>query len=110
MLNKLDTPIVEMETVKKYPKGRRPRIKPDGRLEDLNILDVLRLKVGGRVVMVYNVNTIDDLVNGSTGTVVAFEYNGKSEVDCIIVRFDKDLSMNRKKLPQCYVDVKKLEK
>ena len=37
-----------------------------------------------------NVNTFDDLVNGSTGTIIAFEYNKKNEVECIIVRFDKD--------------------
>ena len=30
------------------------------------------------------------MVNGSTGTIIAFEYNKKSEVECIIVRFDKD--------------------
>ena len=94
MLSKLKTPLVEIEAIKLYPKGRTPIIKSGGRLEDLNVLDVLKVKIGARVVMVYNVNTIDDLVNGSTGTVKAIEYNEKKEVDCIIVKFDKD-SMGR---------------
>ena len=29
-------------------------------------------------------------MNGSTGTVIAFEYNKKKQIHCIIVRFDKD--------------------
>ena len=92
---KLQIPtLLELEAIKQYPKGRKPYIKPDGRLEDLNILDILKVKVGARVVMVFNVDTLDDLCNGSTGTIIAFEYNQKKEVDCIIVRFDKE-SMGR---------------
>ena len=37
--------------------------------------------------MVYNVDTIDDLVNGSTGTIIGFE-SDISNIECIIVKFD----------------------
>ena len=90
MLSKLNTPLIEIEAIKIYPKGRKPNIKPDGRIEDLSVLDILKVKVGARVVMVYNVNTIDDLVNGSTGTIVGVEFNNKNNVECIVVKFDKD--------------------
>ena len=90
MLSKLNTPLVQIEAIKRYPKGRKPVIKDDGRIEDLNVLNVLKVKIGARVVMVYNVDTIDDLVNGSTGTIRAIEYNQNNEVYCIIVQFDKD--------------------
>ena len=91
MLSKLAMPkMLELEAIKRYPKGRRPYIKPDGRLEDLNILDVLKVKIGARVVMVFNVDTLDDLCNGSTGTIIAFEYNEKKDVECIIVQFDME--------------------
>ena len=80
----------EIEAGKAYPKGRKPLVKRDGRLEDLNVLNVLKIKIGCRVVMVFNVDVIDDLVNGSTGTVIGFEYNKKKNVECIIVKFDKD--------------------
>ena len=90
MLSKTAVKLEEIGALKTYPKGRKPNIKPDGRLEDLNILNILKVKVGCRVVMVFNVDVIDDLVNGSTGTVIAFEYNKNKQVHCIIVRFDKD--------------------
>ena len=90
MLSKLNTTLFETEAIKRYPKGRKPIIKSGGRIEDLNVLDVLSVKVGARVVLVYNVNTIDDLVNGSTGTIVAIESDENGGVKCIIVKFDKD--------------------
>ena len=52
MLEKLDTPMVTIEAIKNYPKGRRVTLKEDGRIEDLNVLNILRVKVGARVVMV----------------------------------------------------------
>ena len=92
MLSELNTYEVSINADKDYPRGRKPFIRQDGRLEDLNVLDVLKVKVGARVVMVFNVNSIDDLVNGSTGTILGIEYNSNSSVECIIVKFDKESS------------------
>ena len=92
MISQIETSTAEIEARKFYPKGRKPFIKPDGRLEDLNILDVLKIKVGARVLMIFNVNSIDDLVNGSTGTVVGLECDEKENIECIIVKFDKESS------------------
>ena len=94
MLNQLKTPLVQAEAIKLYPKGRKPTFSSGGRIEDLNVLNILKVKLGARVVMVYNVNTIDDLVNGSTGTIIGLEFNSEKELECIIVRFDKE-SMGR---------------
>ena len=101
MLSKAMPELKKIEAVKAYPKGRKPSVKPDGRLEDLNILDVLKVKVGCRVVMVFNVDVIDDLVNGSTGTIIAFEYNKKKGIESIIVKFDKNSmgQLQRSKYP-----------
>ena len=90
MLSKVKGPLVQVEAIKKYPKGRKPLIKDDGRLEDLGVMDILQMKVGARVVMVVNVDTIDDLVNGATGTIVGIEYDSKNVVECVIVSFDKE--------------------
>ena len=90
MVNKLEPGERQFNSIKRYPKGRKPYIKPDGRIENLSVLDVLKVKIGARVVMVWNVNVIDDLVNGSTGTVIGFDYDKKSKQDCIIVKFDKE--------------------
>ena len=91
MLEFLKTPLIATQATKVYPKGRTPTIKSGGRIEDLQVLDVLNFKIGARCVMVYNVNIPDGLVNGSTGIIIGVEYK-KNNVDCIIVKFDKDTS------------------
>ena len=40
--------------------------------------------------MIYNVNTIDDLVNGAAGTIVGIEFNSEQMVEYIIVKFDME--------------------
>ena len=36
---------------------------------------------------IINLNTVDDLVNGATGTIIAVEYK-ENNLNCIIVKFD----------------------
>ena len=98
MISELDKGERQFQALKRYPKGRKPFIKPDGRIEDLNVLDVLTLKIGARVVMVFNVNTLDDLLNGSTGTVVGFDFDNKSNQECVIVKFDKECMGQKQRL------------
>ena len=50
-------------------------------------MDNLVLKIGARVMLIYNVSTVDGLTNGSTGTVIEFETR-KSQKEFIIVKFD----------------------
>ena len=100
MLTHLRTPLITSQATKVYPKGRKPKVRPDGRIEDLQCLDVLRLKIGARCVLIHNINTVDDLVNGSAGSIIGVEYK-KGVLDCIIVKFDKDSSgqQHRQKHP-----------
>ena len=51
-------------------------------------MDNLTLKVGARVALNYNVNTIDGLVNGAQGKVVGYERTETGAVKCVIVAFD----------------------
>ena len=89
MLNSLDSELVTIESIKRYPKGRSAKLKKDGRIEGSRLLDTLNFKVGARCAMVFNVNTIDGLVNGAGGTSIGFEYANNS-VKSIIVKFDSD--------------------
>ena len=50
-------------------------------------MDNLVLKVGARVMLIYNVCTIDGLTNGLTGSVIEIERR-KNEKEFIIVKFD----------------------
>ena len=51
---------------------------------------MLKLKKEARVALVFNVNTIDELVNGALGTVVGFEYDKVGNVIAIILKLDDD--------------------
>ena len=89
MLNKLDTPIVTMHATKIFPKGRHhPVITPQGTIDSTQFLDKLDLKIGSRVRLTFNIKTTDELVNGSFGEVVGFEYNSSGNVEFVIVSFD----------------------
>ena len=87
MLNLLSIGLISAPAIKVYPKGRKPMIQKDGRIENRNILDVLKIKVGARCVLTVNLNTVDDLVNGATGSIVGVEYK-ENNLNCIIVKFD----------------------
>ena len=47
---------------------------PHGTIENTNFLQELNLKVGSRIMIIYNVNIPDGLVNGQMGTVIGFEF------------------------------------
>lgn len=89
MLKKLDTPSVTIHSKKINPKGFTPKISEWGTVQKSNFMDVLELKVGARVSLVYNINTLDELVNGALGTVVGFE-KVFGNVKYVIVAFDSE--------------------
>ena len=90
MINSLPSELISAESIKRYPKtSRKPKIKNDGRIEGSRLLDILNFKIDARSAMIFNVNTIDGLVNGASGTIVGVEYKNKS-VDCIINKFDSE--------------------
>lgn len=71
------------------PRGYRPEIKKWGTIDDTQFRKILRLKVGARVMLTFNVNISDSLINGSTGTVVDFVKSNGSIV-AIMVVFDNE--------------------
>ena len=90
MVNSLPSELISVESIKRYPKtARKPKVKIDGRIEGSRLLDVFSFKMDARCAMVFNVNTIDGLVNGASGTIVGAEYKNMS-VECISVNFDSE--------------------
>ena len=88
MLNKLPSPLIEIKAIKMYPKGRKPKIRKAGTIENRPIMDNLKLKIGARCLLTSNLNTVDELVNGAAGTIVALETKNDG-IDSIIIKFDK---------------------
>ena len=88
MLNKLKSELEIIEAIQYLPKGRKAIIDPSkGTIAQTEFQQTLKIKIGARVVIVFNVNIIDGIVNGECGKVVGIEkQNGK--IFCILVQFD----------------------
>ena len=70
-------------------KSYKPRIdKITGRIGDTQYVDELYLKMGARVMLIFNIDVSDLLCNGSMGTVIGIEKNQKDVVIALIVKFD----------------------
>ena len=93
MLQKLESPEQTFTAIHRVPKGYYPNTTPHGTVGSTQFHQDLKLKKGARCMLIFNVNTIDELVNGASGTVVGFERGKKfvkNAFDCIIVKFDSD--------------------
>ena len=93
MLAKLVTQEQIHSAIHVLPKGYYPRTTPHGTVASTQFQEELKLKVGARCMLIFNVNTIDELVNGATGTILAFERAKrfvKNVNDCIIIKFDDE--------------------
>ena len=90
MLRKLKTDMVEIQAKYNVPKASdfTPSVNEWGIVGDSNFSDNLQLKIGSRVMMVFNISINDLLVNGALGTVVGFELSSSGSVEAVIVAFD----------------------
>ena len=89
MMSQLPSKEYVMRAKKAGPRGYRFKTNPDtGNVDTTSFKDQLVLKVEARVNLVHNINTVDDLVNGSVGTVVGIETLPNGSVDSVVVVFD----------------------
>jgi hypothetical protein len=91
MLKTVKSPQYDQKARYDIPKGSNfvpPIDKDKGTIGKSNFSEYVQVKIGARVMLVYNINIPDLLVNGALGTVVGFEFDKKDEVECIIVSFD----------------------
>ena len=70
-------------------KSYKPKIEHNtGRIGDTQYVDALKIRIGARVMLIYNIDVSDLLCNGATGTVVGIEESLKGTVNAVIVKFD----------------------
>ena len=65
-------------------------VDKDGYVNTTNFKDILKLKKEARVALVFNINTVDELVNGGLGTVIGFEHDKSGNVIAVIVKLDDE--------------------
>ena len=85
-LNQIHSKLYTIEA-KHIPSNRKVTITRAGTIEETAFLQTLRLKVGARVMLINNINTLDGLTNGAQGRVT--DILAKDDrVRYIIVKFD----------------------
>ena len=91
MLASLKSEEIVIPAIKAKVKGHIYKINPDtDNIDDTNFKNKLKLKIGARICLNFNIRTIDELVNGSSGKVVDFVKNRRGNVDAIIIQFDQE--------------------
>ena len=86
-------------------KAYKFNIKEYGTIDDTNFMNELQLKKGAKVMLIFNVNTEDSLINGAMGKVIDFVKEAETEyVIAVIVQFDDPtvgLNLRRAKPELC---------
>ena len=94
MMNSLPGNLFVSKAKVVHDRNYKYKVTPHGTIDDTNFLEYLKLKKGARVMLTFNVNIIDSLVNGAMGTVTDIEFQKAAEnqenpeVNAYIVSFD----------------------
>ena len=101
MLDKLLKKLLSAKAGHALPKGQKPYINQGkGTIGNTDFMETFEFKIGARCMMIYNVDLMDDLFNGASGTIIGVEFDKKDQVECIIVQFDKP-SWGRNQRERC---------
>ena len=90
-LNEMKEAAVELSAVNIHPTitSYEPHVSRNGTVHDTPLLAVVKLKKNARVIITYNVDISDGIVNGSLGTVREFVPHKQADgVHTILIEFD----------------------
>ena len=89
-LNALEGELFEIEARIEVPRRSRynPTVNDYGLIGDSSFSMNLQFKIGARIMLIYNVNIPDHLVNGCIGYIVDILRNQLGQVYCVVVEFD----------------------
>ena len=69
---------------------KKPRLDKDGSIFNTPLQYKIDLKIGAKVMLTYNVNTIDSLTNGALGKVIGFEKSANDTFKSVLVQFNDE--------------------
>ena len=79
-------------------KEFKPRVEAGGNIAGTPLQRILKLKVGAKVMLTYNINTFDCLTNGALGVVLGFGFNKDGSIKEVLVSFhDVDCGREKRK-------------
>ena len=89
-LNEVHTQQFTFEAVNIHPiiRNFQPKIDNIGFVTGTPFRQTLQLKIGARIMLTYNIDTLDCLTNGTRGELVAFSKNASGTVVKMMIRFD----------------------
>ena len=75
-----------LQTKKKF----KPKIHPEGTVGKSSFMNILKLKLGVKVILIHNIDTADCLTNGQLGILMGILYTVDGEVDKLVVKFHNE--------------------
>ena len=89
ILNCLRGQVVSSKSMIKSPVGCRPKIN-QGKINDTAFRYLITLKVGARMMLIYNVDVNDSLTNGQLGSIVGIISPEFCQFNSVFVKFDDE--------------------
>ena len=90
-LDEIEGKLIELPAININPtiESYKPHVSKDGRVHESLLLSIVKLKKNARIMIAYNVDLSNGIVNGSLGTVRGFAHQGpKFSVQAVLIEFD----------------------